>query len=186
MNKKYLDDHWDTVEKKVLNSIWHKHHKKYKDVGLEYGDFVNISYIILEREIHKYNDQKANFYTFAQMVVNKKMYSYISAISERDKTRASIYHESLNAPISQDTNTSLADIIPSYHMEDNTDCNKIRQYLSILSRIQKDVLIYHLLGFNREDIINEGGISEKQYVFAVGSMKMPEKLRMFNLRGKLK
>lgn len=184
--KSYLDKHWNEVQNKVLTALWNKHRHKYQSVGIEFEDFVNIAYIILADEAHKYKPDKSKFCTFAQMVVSKRMYSYIRTISERNKTKLSVYHESLNAPISQDTNVLLEDIVPDDAEEDNTDCKKIRQYLSNLCRTQKDILIYHLLGIPKDEIISEGGISEKQYCFAINSMKMPEKVSMFNLKGRLK
>lgn len=184
--KTYLDKYWNEVQNRVLTALWNKHKRKYQSVGLEFEDFVSIAYIILADEASKYNPEKSKFCTFAQMVVSKRMFSYIRTISERNKTKLSVYHESLNAPISSDTDMSLEDVIQDEEIEDNTDCKRIRQYLSNLCRTQKDILIYHLLGIPQDEIISEGGISEKQYRFAVSSMKMPEKISMFNLKGRLK
>jgi len=80
----------------------------------------------------------------------------------------------------------LGEIIPDEGKNDNTDCKKVRNYLSNLSRIQKDILIYRLLGFGQDDITSDGGIAKKQYQFAMSNMKMPEKISMFNLKGRLK
>ena len=184
--KAYLDKYWNDVQNKVLTSLWKKYRHKYQSVGLEFGDFEGIAYIILEREAHKYNPNQSKFCTFAQMVVRNRMYSYIRNVSERDKTRLSVYHESLEAPISKDENVSLGDIIPDDNEEDNTDCKKIHQFLSKMSRVQKDIIIYHLLGISQDEIVSDGGISEKQYRFAMSSMKMPETVSMFNLKGRLK
>lgn len=184
--KRYLDKCWNEVQNRVLTALWNKHKHKYQSVGLEFGDFINIAYIILADEASKYNADKSKFCTFAQMVVSKRMFSYIRTISERNKTKLSVYHESLDAPVSSDTDMLLEDIIQDEETEDNTDCKKVRQYLSNLCRTQKDILIYHLLGIPQDEIISEGGISEKQYRFAISSMKMPEKISMFNLKGRLK
>lgn len=184
--KAYLDKYWNEVQDKVLTSLWNKHRNKYQSVGFEFGDFKSIAYIILADEACKYNPDKSKFRTFAQMVVSKRMYSYIRTISERNKTKLSVYHESLDAPVSQDEKVSLRDIIPDEDNEDNTDCRKIHQYLSGLSRIQKDILIYRLLGFEPDEIISDGGIAKKQYQLAMSNMKMIEKISMFNLKGRLK
>ena len=184
--KAYLDKYWSEIKNKVLPSLWKKYRHKYQSVGLELGDFEGIAYIILEREVHKYNPNQSKFCTFAQMVVSNRMYSYIRNVSERDKTRLSVYHESLEAPISKDENVSLGDIIPDDNEEDNTDCKKIHQFLSKTSRVQEDIIIYHLLGISQDEIVSDGGISERQYRFAMSSMKMPETVSMFNLKGRLK
>lgn len=186
VDKKYLDNHWKKIKEKSLKPIWYKYKKKYESIGLEYGDFLNIAYIMLAQEIHKYNPQQSGIYTYVRMFVSKRMYSYIRTISERDKTKASVYHESLNAPIKEGDNTTLEEIIPDEDEDDNTDCKKVHKYLSNLSRIQKDILIYRLLGFEQDDITSDGGITKKQYQFAMSNMKMTEKMSMFNLKGRLK
>lgn len=183
-HRKFLDEHWQEIEDKVLIPLWNTYEIKYKEVGLEYGDFYSIAYIILERESAKFNLERASFYTFAKTVLKKRMYSYIRSISERDKTRASIYHESLDAPMAENNGVLLGDTIAAPELEDNTELDKIREYLSKLSKVQKDILIYHMLGFDKEDIIHDGGMSEKQYQFAVGSMQLHEKTSMFNVRRK--
>lgn len=185
-SKAYLDKHWSEVKNKVLTSLWKEYKHKYQSVGLEFGDFEGIAYILLKKETHKYNPNKSKFCTFAQMVVRNRMYSYIRNISERDKNKLSVYHESLEAPVSKDEKVSLGDITPDDIEEDNTDCKKIRQFLSNISRVQKDIIIYHLLGVSQDEIVSDGGISERQYRFAMSSMKMPETVSMFNLKGRLR
>jgi len=71
IDKKYLDNHWEKIKEKSLKPIWYKHKKKYEEVGLEYGDFLNIAYIMLAQEIHKYNPQQSSIYTYARMFVSK-------------------------------------------------------------------------------------------------------------------
>lgn len=179
---KFLETNWRNIELKVLKPVWNVYHYQYSSLGIEYGDLCNQAYIILERAIKDFIPGKRSIYNFMVDVLKKKMYSYIRDISMTDKTSVNTYADSLYSPVSKDGDKLKIDVIPASRFQNAYDIGKIRRYIEKLSDMEKSIIIFRILGMDKEDIIEALNITPKVFNDAIKSTQLYEKVALLRSR----
>lgn len=183
-NIKYLDDNWEGIESTIVRYIYNAYQEQYEYFGIEYDDFCNTAYLILRQAAKTYKSDKAGFGTYCNKVLRRKMYSYIRDNFNTDKRCANIDTRSFSESLNDTGETTLADIVPMQTLEDNSDPNKIKKYLDKLSDLQKNIIIFKILGFSNEDITESIGVDKKTINTAIKSMQIYEKISILRNRRK--
>ena len=179
----YVKDNWAEIKRTCVNPVWIKHGEKFKRYGIEEDDFTGISYMILCKAFQNYNPAKSKFSTFAQNVLNRKMYSYIRDISDTDKTRINYMCNSLESLVDDESNSSFMDMLADNKHEDESNINKIWNYLKQMSNTQKNIITLRILGFADDEIISVLPVSLKEYQEAVKSMSSRRNTAVLRKRG---
>lgn len=180
---KLTEQEWNYIEKKVIMPLWKNTYKHmYESLKLDYSDFISLAGVKLTEAMNTYDPEKSNLYTFATGVLNRKAKSELRDCATRD-VRAALYGaESLNLPISEDNDSEKIEFVSSPQVQDNSNINKIQEYLTKLSSSEKDIIILKVLGFDDEDIVDTLGISKAKYHNAMRSMKIYEKASILRNR----
>ena len=167
-----INSDWNRLEIKVVKPVWNLYKITYKNLGLEYGDFVGISYIILRDEILKANTEKSSIYTFATNILKRRMCDYIRNNYKTNKTRANAEALSLNIFVSEEGNVELVDAIVDEDSEEKYDTNyKVQKYLTKLTKVQKQIADLIMAGCSQEYIQNTIGLSDRRYNAIIQRMK---------------
>lgn len=178
-----LEDNWCSIQQKIIIPLWKAIYKsKYELTKLDYNDFESMAGYELTKAMANFDESKSNIFTFAANVIKRKANTELRDCSDRDKRAALYCSESLDVPISEDQPTTKLDVVAAPQVEDNTDPYKIKRYLMQLSSAEKDVIIFKLIGFDDEDIVNTMGISKKKYSDAIKSMRIYEKASILRSR----
>lgn len=178
-----LEDNWCSIQQKIIVPLWKAIYKsKYELTKLDYDDFESMAGYELTKAMANFDESKSNIFTFAANVIKRKANTELRDCSDRDKRAALYCSESLDVPISEDQPTTKLDVVAAPQVEDNTDPYKIKRYLMQLSSAEKDVIIFKLIGFDDEDIVNTMGISKKKYSDAIKSMRIYEKASILRSR----
>lgn len=183
MCSKVLEENWENIRKRVILPLWNTSYKsKYRMAKLDYDDFESMAGYELTKAFDKFDSSRAGIYTYATQVIKRKANTELRDCTDRDK-RASLHSaESLDVPVSNEQSTLKIDMIPSPQVEDNSNIDKIKRYLMKLSATEKDVVIFKLIGFDEEDIINTLGITKRKYTDSIKSMRMYEKASLLRRR----
>ncbi len=167
---------WHKFRKIVIQPVWNIYRCRYETLGLEYGDFENIAYIILEKEMTKHNSSKSNTYTYATNVLKKRMEDYIRNNYGTDKTRANFCPQSLNAPATEDSELELKDVIPDERIEkQENNVAKIKSFMKTLSNQQKEILLLSTIGLDDEEIQAVMEISPNEYKQNMQKLRSPRR-----------
>lgn len=178
-----LEDNWCSIQQKIIVPLWKAIYKsKYELTKLDYDDFESMAGYELTKAMANFDESKSNIFTFAANVIKRKANTELRDCSDRDKRAALYCSESLDVPISEDQSTTKLDVVAAPQVEDNTDPDKIKRYLTQLSSAEKDIIIFKLIGFDDADIVNTMGISKKKYSDAIKSMRIYEKASILRSR----
>lgn len=172
-----VDKNWETIRNKVVKSVWNLYQNKYKLLGIEYGDFESISYIILDKELKCFDETKSSIYTHATQILKTRMCDYIRNNYDTDKTRANFCAQSLNVPTSNGSEIEMVDMIVDestvYSPESNI--TKIKRFLKTLSNRQKDILFLRTIGLDSMEIQEVLSISAEAYLADMKKIKSPRR-----------
>lgn len=179
-----LNDEWANIQKKVIRPLWNLIFKsKYELLKMDYNDFESMAGYELSKAIKTFDPSKSSLRTFANNVVTRKAKTELRDHNERDKRKSLHTAYSLNKSVSNDDDTEMINFIQDGKVEDNSDINKVKRYINKLSSIEKDIIIYNVLGFTKEDVVEFAGVNKKTYEDALKSMKLYEKLSLLRNRG---
>lgn len=183
MASELLETNWNAIRSRVIVPLWRASYKdKYESAKLDYDDFESMAGIELTKAMATYDESKSNLFTFATNVIKRKANTELRDCTDRDKRMALHSAGSLDVPISDEQSTLKVDVIPAPHIEDNSNIDKIRRYLTKLSTREKDIVIFKLIGFDEDDIISTMGITKKKYTDSVKSMRIYEKASILRSR----
>lgn len=185
MSLKLLEDNWDAIIKKVIEPLWkYKFQTMYESAKLDKDDFFSIAGEELTKAFkYKYDPKVSNIYTFARCVVQKKAETELRDCTKRDKRFALYEAESLDIPIDEEHDELKHERIAVPQIQDNSNKENIRKYLTKLSATEKDVIIFKLIGFDEDDVVETLGISQKKYNDSVKSMQIYEKASILRRKG---
>nr|DAH15342.1 MAG TPA: RNA polymerase sigma factor [Caudoviricetes sp.] len=179
-----LNSEWDSIRNKAIIPLWKfTYGKKYKSCKLDYEDFESMAGYELSKALPYYDESKSSLVTFARNIISKKANSELKNCIGTDKRAALYSADTLDVPVSKDRDTLKINAVPAQQMEDHSDINKIRKYLTKLSATEKDVVIFRLIGFDTDDIVDTLGITKKRYADAIKSMQIYEKASLLRKRG---
>ena len=172
-----LKDNWEAFEKQSVKPLWNLFRRQYKSLGLEYNDFVSISFLILSKELEKYNPDKSSIYTYSIQVLKRRMSDFIRNNYNTDKTRANFCTQSLNVPTADDSDTELVDMIVDssslYKAENNI--LKIKRFFKTLSNRQKEILFLITIGLNADEILSVLDITHEEYSSNMKKIRSPRR-----------
>lgn len=172
-----LKDNWEAFEKQSVKPLWSLFRHQYKSLGLEYNDFVSISFLILSKELEKYNPDKSSIYTYSIQVLKRRMSDFIRNNYNTDKTRANFCTQSLNVPTADDSDTELVDMIVDasslYKAENNI--LKIKRFFKTLSNRQKEILFLITIGLNADEILSVLDITHEEYSNNMKKIRSPRR-----------
>lgn len=172
-----LKDNWEAFEKQSVKPLWSLFRRQYKNIGLEYNDFVSISFLILSKELEKYNPDKSSIYTYSIQVLKRRMSDFIRNNYNTDKTRANFCTQSLNVPTADDSDTELVDMIVDasslYKAENNI--LKIKRFFKTLSNRQKEILFLITIGLNADEILSVLDITHEEYSNNMKKIRSPRR-----------
>ena len=185
-NFKLLENSWNEIKRRVILPLWHAKYKTmYESLKMDYDDFESMAGEELTKAMNTFDEEQSNLLTFCTNVLNRKALTELRMCGQTNNRGALYGAESLDIPISEDSNTLRMDTIPAQECEDNTNENNIRDYLTKLSRTEKDVIIFKLIGFDDDDIVKTLGITKRKYTDAVKSMRMYEKASLLRRKEKI-
>ena len=158
------------------NNAW-KLHSVVDKILLKFGglsdkdtdDFYSLANEVFVEAMNHY-DGSQPFDAFLYICLSRKIKTEITR-RNREKRKADRMTISIDMPVGDDDDTTLADVIAdSFTIEQELfeekeeGCSKrMRLYLSRLSNLQKEVLRLHIAGFRPDEIKEELHISGKQY-----------------------
>ena len=171
-----------------LHKIVDKVLKNLHFVDVDKEEYYSLATEIFVKEvIPNYNPEKS-FDSFLYSTLYKKFCTAMTRatrskrctkikVEEKDKNGETIIKEiilpdeRLNAPIGDEDNSTLEDIISSNHTVESEIfgekefgySKKMKQYLDMLSLLQKEVLRLISIGFKPNEILAELHINKKQY-----------------------
>ena len=186
-NKKLIDSYYENNAKK-LHKVVDRILKKLHFVNVDKEEFYTFASEIFVLEVMVNYDQNKSFDAFLYSTLYKKFCTEITRnrrfkrckkikVKEKDidgntVTREVIIpDERLNAPISDEENSTLEDMISHRHTIESEVfgenelgySEKMTQYLDRLSMLQKEVLRLISIGFTPNEILNELNINKRQY-----------------------
>lgn len=177
--------------RKVVDSILNKNNFLWMD-NKDRDEFYSLANICFMDAIRTF-DGTGTFDGFLRMILLRKFQSFVTAmnrptrcdvetIKDSDGNVKTVYHypESLDAPLSDDGNGTLADIIPSkVNLEENftKDNTRIKRYIQSLTPLQKQLAQLIMDGYQKSDIKNMMSLSEEKYMRILEGMKAIEKTR---------
>lgn len=182
-NANLLKNNWTKIKRKIILPLWFSKYKPmYESLKLDYDDFESMAGEELTKAISTFDETQSNLFTFCTNVLNRKALTELNACGNTDKRAALYSAETLDVPVSDDDNTLKINIIPNFEVEDRSNKKNIRDYLTKLSRTEKDIIIFKVIGFDDEDIIDTLGITKQRYTDAVKSMQIYEKASLLRRR----
>ena len=171
-----INKEWNNFTKNVVRPVWDIYHRKYEMLGLEYGDFENIAYIILEKELKKYKPSKSGVYTYSINVLKRRMGDYIRNNYETDKTRANFCPQSLNVPVADDIDLEIEDTLQANKEEkQESNITKIKKFIKTLSNKQKEILLLSIIGLDEGEIQSVMEISSTEYDEILRKLRSPRR-----------
>lgn len=173
-----IRNNWKEYENRVVKPVWNIYFSRYLTLGITYGDFMNIAFIILDNELKKYKADRARIYTYSINVLKRRMGDYIRNNYNTDKTRANFCVKSLNVPVSDENEMTLEDNIvdPKTVYKPENNIQKIKRFYKTLSSKQRDVLFMQTIGLDAEEIQDVLEISSEELSREIRKIKSPRKI----------
>lgn len=173
-----LKTNWKEFESRSVKPVWNLFSRHYLTVGLEYGDFANIAFTILNKELCNYNADKSGVYTYSVRVLKRRMADYIRNNYNTDKTRANFCAQSLNVPASEDSDMTIEDSLIDnrsvYKAENNI--GKIKRFFKTLSNKQKEILFLTTIGLNVDEVQDVMELTPEEYLREMQKIKSPRRI----------
>ena len=169
---------WNKLRDNAVKPVWKLFRHRYEMVGLEYNDFENIAYIYLSKAIKTYKPSKSGVNTYAINVLKRRMGDYLRNNYNTDKTRANFCPQSLNIPVSEDSEMELEETLIDNRQQCEVENNvvKIKRFMKTLSNKQKDILLLATIGLDEHEIKNVLGISSREYEENMKKLRSPRRV----------
>ena len=166
-----LEKNWHKIKDRVISPLWHgKFKSMYESAKLDYDDFESLAGYELSKAMLNFNPDKSNIFTYATEVITKKAMTELRNCTHRDKRRVLHIAESVDA-LDEDGSKKIIDTIADLDAPEDVLSEKMRLYLSKLSKLQRDILFAMSEGYTNDEIIKRFGITEKERTEALSAIK---------------
>lgn len=129
-----LSEKWNDIEKVVIVPLWkRKYQKLYEKVKLDFDDFESLAGLELTKAFQNYDESASNIFTYSTMVLSRKALAEYQS-RNRQKRFADSYAESLSQKISENSETTLEDIIGDLTTDENEDI-EIKEAISAICKV---------------------------------------------------
>lgn len=194
--KKGAKEALETMIKRYKNLILSKTLLFYLADGQEREDLLQEAYLGFLSAIRDFNKNKGNFYTFANVCIQRHIYTFVKSLN-RNKHKILKGAVSLESTINKDQefadrrleeyliHSKVSSNIPSVNIylpseeiaSVNLDYKEKREKIfKILTPIEREILKYRSLGYSYKDIANKIGKSVKSVDNALQRIKRKVKL----------
>lgn len=129
-----LSEKWNDIEKVVIVPLWkRKYQKLYEKVKLDFDDFESLAGLELTKAFQNYDESASNIFTYSTMVLSRKALAEYQS-RNRQKRFADSYAESLSQKISENSETTLEDIIGDLTTDESEDI-EIKEAISAICKV---------------------------------------------------
>lgn len=129
-----LSEKWNDIEKVVIVPLWkRKYQKLYEKVKLDFDDFESLAGLELTKAFQNYDESASNIFTYSTMVLSRKALAEYQS-RNRQKRFADSYAESLSQKISENSETTLEDIIGDLTTDESEDI-EIEEAISAICKV---------------------------------------------------
>lgn len=169
---------WNKLRDNAVKPVWKLFRHRYEMVGIGYEEFENIAYIYLSKAIKTYKSSKSGVNTYAINVLKRRMGDYLRNNYNTDKTRANFCPQSLNVPVSGDSEMELEETLVDDRQQRHVENNvfKIKKFLKTLSNKQKDILLLKTIGLDEDEILGVMDISSEEYAENMKKLRSPRRV----------
>ena len=129
-----LSEKWNDIEKVVIVPLWkRKYQKLYEKVKLDFDDFESLAGLELTKAFQNYDESASNIFTYSTMVLSRKALAEYQS-RNRQKRVADSYAESLSQKISENSETTLEDIVEDLTTGESEDI-EIEEAISAICKV---------------------------------------------------
>lgn len=166
-----LEKNWQKIKDRVISPLWHgKFKSMYESAKLDYDDFESLAGFELSKAMLNFNPDKSNIFTYATDVIAKKAMTELRNCTQRDKRKVLHVAESVDA-LDETISERIPDNSSDLDVSEDALSEKMKLYLSKLSKLQRDILFAMSEGYTNDEIIKKFKITEKERAEAFSAIK---------------
>lgn len=160
---------------------------------MEYDDFYSIASMVVWDCEQKFDEGKVKtkkFKSFVSTCIHNKIKTHITYMNRdkrmlKDEDGNPLHNSSLDAPISEEDNSTLGDYlstdtnVENEVVEENCNDENVEEFLGSLSNRQRKIIELKMNGYSPDEIKQMLNLSNGEYNSAIKSIQMNENLSLF-------